>query len=142
MKTRLTFRDPKLEALRAIPAFASLPARRLDEVAPLLDELDVPAGRELMREGDRSREFLFIVEGSVRVMRDDATVAILGPGDVVGETGVLTGARRNATAYALTPLHVLVGTSRVMDAVREADVTVAATLDETVAARRLTPQAA
>ena len=67
VKTRLTFRDPKLEALRAIPAFSSLPARRLDEIAPLLDELDIPAGRELMREGDRSREFLFIVDGSVFV---------------------------------------------------------------------------
>lgn len=126
--------DPKIEALRSIAAFSSLAEDDLEFVASLLDEVDMEAGRELMHEGERAREFLFIVEGSVRVERDGETIALVGPGEVLGEMGVLTGDRRNATARAVTPLHVFVGPARVMDAIR-GDVAVAEILDRTVAER-------
>ncbi len=134
MSARHVDPDPKVEALRSIAAFASLPEPDLEFVASLLDEVDIDEGRELMHEGDRSREFLFIVEGSVRVERDGVTVGLVGPGEVLGETGVLTGHRRNATARAVTPLHAFVGPARVMDAIR-GDITVAQIIDRTIAER-------
>ena len=57
-----------------------------------------------MREGDYSYDVLAIEEGTARVDRDGEHVAELGPGDVVGEMGVLERAQRNATVVATSPM--------------------------------------
>lgn len=134
MSTRQVGPGPKVEALRSIAAFQSLALPDLEFVASLLDEVDIEAGRELMHEGERSREFLFVVEGSVEVSRDGVTIGLVGPGEVLGEMGVLSGDRRNATAVALTPLHAFVGPARMMQVIR-GEVAVAEILDRTIAER-------
>jgi CRP/FNR family transcriptional regulator, cyclic AMP receptor protein len=64
----------------------------------------VPAGKELVREGDYSYDVLAIEEGTARVERGRELVADLGPGDVVGEMGVLERSQRNATVVATSPM--------------------------------------
>ena len=90
--------------LKKIPVFADLSDEETRYVAQLAAEVSVEAGKELVREGDYSYDVLAIEEGTARVERDGETVAELGPGDVVGEMGVLERSQRNATVVATSPM--------------------------------------
>jgi CRP-like cAMP-binding protein len=90
--------------LKKIPVFADLDEESLRHVAQLAGELSVEAGKELVREGDYSYDVLAIEEGTARVERHGEHVAELGPGDVVGEMGVLERSQRNATVVATSPM--------------------------------------
>ena len=90
--------------LKKIPVFADLSEEEMRLVAQLAAEVSVEAGKELVREGDYSYDVLAIEEGTARVERDGQTVAELGPGDVVGEMGVLERSQRNATVVATSPM--------------------------------------
>lgn len=96
--------DLKVEALRKSPLFAGLSGRQLTQVARLTDDLEVPPGSVLCKEGAKGREFFVIIEGRAAVTRDDAEVATIGPGDFFGEVSLLEPVRRTATVTALTPL--------------------------------------
>jgi CRP/FNR family transcriptional regulator, cyclic AMP receptor protein len=90
--------------LRKIPVFSDLDDDELGHIAALAAEVSVPEGKELVREGDYSYDVLAIEEGTASVERDGAHVADLGPGDVVGEMGVLERAQRSATVRATSPM--------------------------------------
>jgi CRP/FNR family transcriptional regulator, cyclic AMP receptor protein len=90
--------------LKKIPVFADLSDEETRYVAQLAAEVSVEAGKELVREGDYSYDVLAIEEGTARVERDGQTVAELGPGDVLGEMGVLERSQRNATVVATSPM--------------------------------------
>lgn len=100
--------DQKLELLRGVPLFSRLAARDLEEIGRLADEVDVAAGRELMREGERGLEFYVIVDGSVRVERGGRLLRMLGSGDFLGEIALLDGGPRSATATTETASRLLV----------------------------------
>ena len=97
--------DP--ENLRAVPLFASMAEHDLKRIATFATEDSVPAGATLMREGDYSNEMLAIESGSATVIQDGRTVATLGPGDVVGERGVLTRDLRIASVVASSPMRLI-----------------------------------
>jgi CRP/FNR family cyclic AMP-dependent transcriptional regulator len=97
--------DP--ENLRAVPLFASMAEHDLKRIATFATEDSVPAGATLMREGDYSNDMLAIESGSASVIQDGRTVATLGPGDVVGERGVLTRDLRNASVVASSPMRLI-----------------------------------
>jgi CRP/FNR family transcriptional regulator, cyclic AMP receptor protein len=90
--------------LKKIPVFADLTEQELEHIAALAAEVSVPSGKELVREGDYSYDVLAIEEGTARVERDGDRLADLGPGDVVGEMGVLERSQRNATVIATSPM--------------------------------------
>jgi CRP-like cAMP-binding protein len=90
--------------LRRIPVFADLQEAEIEAIAALAAEVSVPDGKELVREGDYSYDLLAIEEGTARVERDGEHVDDVGPGDVVGEMGVLERAQRNATVVATSPM--------------------------------------
>jgi CRP-like cAMP-binding protein len=59
------------------------------------------------REGERGDELVVILHGEVEVRHDGALLAVLGPGDFVGEVALLDdSARRTATVVARTPVLV------------------------------------
>ncbi|CAN5746977.1 hypothetical protein BH23ACT5_BH23ACT5_18610 [soil metagenome] len=95
-------------SLKSLPLFASLSRKELALVARHADEIEIPAGRELVREGEVAREFFVIVSGTATVSKKGEAVAELGPGDFLGEIGLLETARRVATVTADTPMHLLV----------------------------------
>jgi cAMP-dependent protein kinase regulator len=99
----------ELSTVGSIPLFASVPRRRRWHVARLADEVLVPAGRELTRQGGYAQEFFVVVSGTADVMRDGEHVGALEPGDFFGEVGLL-GARweRTATVVATSPMRLLV----------------------------------
>lgn len=84
------------------------PTRKLSLSAPLLDAIDrsptitVDPGEVLFREGDAPDRIYFVLEGSLAITKHEGTIAVggAGPGDVVGEIGLLHGVPRTATATA------------------------------------------
>ena len=97
--------------LRSIPVFADLDDEEIGHIAALAAEVSVPEGKELVREGDYSYDVLAIEEGTARVERDGQFLDDVGPGDVVGEMGVLERSQRNATVIATSPMLLVTLTS-------------------------------
>ena len=97
--------DPK--NLKAIPAFSELTDEELHRIATFANEDSVSSGDELVREGDFSNEMIAIEDGTADVVRNGATVASLGPGDVIGEIGVLEKAQRNASVVATSSMRII-----------------------------------
>jgi len=100
--------DAKVDLLRRVPLFAGLSKRDLAQIASVADEVDFDAGKVLIREGERGREFFVIVDGEVEVRRGDEHVATMGAGDFFGEMALLTHTPRNATVTTTTALRALV----------------------------------
>jgi CRP/FNR family transcriptional regulator, cyclic AMP receptor protein len=93
--------------LKSIPLFEEVGDDELAQIAPFATEVAVEAGRELVREGDFSYEFMAIEEGEAEVTRGGEHVADLGPGDFFGEMGLLERTLRNATVTAKTPVRLV-----------------------------------
>lgn len=94
--------------LSKVPMFAGCSKKQLSTIASLTDEVDVEDGKELTRQDDTSHEAFVIVSGTATVKRNGRKVATLGPGDTVGELGLLDHGTRSATVVADGPLKVLV----------------------------------
>ena len=81
-------------------------AALLEPLSAFLEPLAFAAGAVLFREGDPTDSFYVIDEGEIRLevhsdeVDSEATLAFVGPGSLLGEIGVLTGASRSATAIA------------------------------------------
>ena len=99
----------ELSAVASIPLFADVPRRRHWHLARLADDVGVPAGAELTREGGYAREFFVVVSGTADVHRAGERVGALGPGDFFGEVGLLDPRwQRSATVVATSPMRLLV----------------------------------
>ena len=100
--------DVKITALKRAPLFADLSRKELAEVARLADELDVPAGGVLAREGEIGHEFFVVVDGEVEFTRNGRKLPVDGPVDFFGEVALIEHTERLATVKAKTPLRVFV----------------------------------
>jgi CRP/FNR family cyclic AMP-dependent transcriptional regulator len=109
-------RDEYLKHLASIPLFADCDKKELQEIGKLATEIEIPAGREFIKEGEFAQEMLVIVEGNATVTKGGQTIATLGPGDFVGELALLSHRPRNATVTSDTQLDILVIDSGAMDA--------------------------
>lgn len=90
--------------LKSISIFEDIADADLAQIATFAQEVSVEAGRQLVREGDFSYEFMAIEEGEAEVTREGAHLADLGPGDFFGEMGLLEKTLRNATVTSKTPM--------------------------------------
>jgi CRP-like cAMP-binding protein len=102
----------KVDLIGRVPLFAECSKAELGRVAAVADELSLGVGAVLMREGERGREFVVIVEGRARVDRGGEPVATLGAGDFAGEIALVANVPRTASVIAETPLRVLVLSDR------------------------------
>jgi CRP-like cAMP-binding protein len=109
-------RRSRIELLQSVWLFDGCSRRQLDRLATLAEPLDVPAGRRLTREGEPRREFLIIVDGKAEVTRRGQQLAILGPGDFIGETSLLDRQERVAIVVTLEPTTLLAMTAASFDA--------------------------
>jgi CRP/FNR family transcriptional regulator, cyclic AMP receptor protein len=95
------------ERLKKIDVFSEIPDDGLEQLAQRAGESEVEEGETIVRAGTWPYQLFAIEDGSAEVRRDGEAVAELGPGDVVGETGVLNRGLRNADVVATSPVRVV-----------------------------------
>jgi CRP-like cAMP-binding protein len=94
--------------LAGVAIFSDLTKGELEKVSRWTDEVSVPEGYQLAREGQFAHEFFIIEDGVAAVMAGGDRIAELGAGDFFGEIGLLETERRTATVVATTPMELIV----------------------------------
>ena len=117
---RLFAHDAKVDALRKAPLFEGLSKKELEELARLADDLEVPEGKVLTRQGDTGREFFVLMDGEVEVERDGQSLGRRGAGDFIGEIALIEDIPRTATVTAATSVRLFVLTGQSFRSVVEA----------------------
>jgi CRP/FNR family transcriptional regulator len=98
---------PRHAVLGVVPLFAEATVDDLAALADVATEVEFPAGRTLVRQGDTGNGLFIILDGSVRIVRDGETLNTLGPGEWFGELAVLDRGPRTATVIAETDTRCL-----------------------------------
>jgi CRP/FNR family cyclic AMP-dependent transcriptional regulator len=109
---RLFSQDTKVEALKRAPLFDGLSRKELTQLARVSEDMELPEGATLTKEGDIGHEFFVIVDGETQVKRKGRNLGTRGPGDFIGEIALVEQVRRTATVTAKTDLRVFVLTSK------------------------------
>jgi CRP/FNR family transcriptional regulator, cyclic AMP receptor protein len=104
--------DTKAEALGRTTLFSTLSKKDLSALARVTEDLEVPEGKLLCREGETGREFFVILDGEAEVTKNGNRIATLGPGDFFGEIALVEHRPRTATVAAKTDLRFFVLTSQ------------------------------
>jgi|SRR5680860_162672 len=105
-------KNTKVELIRSVPLFSGCSKRELAEIASMADELDFPEGKTLIKEGERGREFLVLIEGTVDVRRRGRKLPPLGRADCIGEIALVLDVPRTATVTTTSPVRALVLTDQ------------------------------
>jgi len=101
-------KDAKIDLIAKVPLFEGLAKRQLAQVASIADEIDLPQGKVLTREGERGREFFILLEGEAEVQRKGRKLATRRAGEFFGEIALVSNIPRVATVTATTSVHALV----------------------------------
>jgi CRP-like cAMP-binding protein len=105
-------KNAKIDLIKSVPLFSSCSKKELEAIASQADELTLPAGKTLTKQGDRGREFMVIVDGSAEVRKNGRKVNTLGSGDFLGEIALISGGPRTATVTTTSESDLLVLTDR------------------------------
>jgi CRP-like cAMP-binding protein len=109
---RLFTKDAKVDALKRVPLFEGLSKKELTEVASASEDIALQPGAVLVKEGGLAREFFVLIDGTVEVTRNGKKIDERSGGDFVGEMGLISHQKRNATVTAKTPVRCFILTSR------------------------------
>jgi CRP-like cAMP-binding protein len=104
--------DRKRELIKSVPIFSRCSKKELEALGSEFDEIDVPSGRTLTKQGEPGREFVVIVSGTAEVTKDGRRLNMLGAGDFLGEIALLSGGPRTATVTTVSDADLLVLSSR------------------------------
>ena len=96
-------RDQIVELVARTRLFAGVDPAGIQGIAARVTELDVPAERVIVRQGEIGTGFYVVVSGAVRVVRDGETLAELGPGAFFGELSVIDRQPRLAQVISSLP---------------------------------------
>lgn len=95
-----------VDRITGLPIFAGVPASRMEAIVGRLQRTAVATGTTIIRQGDPADRFYIIEAGRFEVTQRDAAgdssvLRSMGPDEVFGEIGLLTGRPRSATVTAL-----------------------------------------
>ena len=91
------------DVLAQVPLFAGLSRRQLKRIAEHADEVAFRPGEKIVEVDQPGGSFFVLLEGEVKAVRGQRTIARMGPGDFFGEISLLDGGPRTATVVAETP---------------------------------------
>jgi CRP-like cAMP-binding protein len=98
----------KVDLLKKVPLFEGCSKSDLARISRVADEIDVPEGKELIREGEVARQFFILTDGWAEVRRKGRKVNTMGPGDFFGEIGLVTDRLTSASVTTIEPSRALV----------------------------------
>jgi CRP/FNR family transcriptional regulator, cyclic AMP receptor protein len=100
--------EDQIEYLGNVPLFSSCSKKELKALQSLCDRVDVPAGKELVRQGTTGYECFVLLTGTADVAINGRFVTSLGPGAYFGELALLDKQPRSATVTASSASSLLV----------------------------------
>jgi CRP-like cAMP-binding protein len=96
----------KRKRLGGIELFKHCTPADLEALAAITEDQTLPVGYVLCDQGRVGRECYIVVSGEADVTINGRRVARIGPGETVGEMGLLDHLPRSATVTAKTPMQV------------------------------------
>jgi CRP-like cAMP-binding protein len=105
-------KNVKIELIKSAPLFSRCTKNELSALAAEADELILPEGTALTKQGERGREFIVIIEGSADVSKNGRTINRLHSGDFLGEIALISGAPRTATVTTTSQTRMLILSDR------------------------------
>ena len=105
-------KDTKVRLLSGVSLFSACSRGELGRIASLVEEVEIPTGKVLVREGDPGWEFFVVVEGRAKVTKRGREIASFDRGSFFGEMSLLDEGPRSATVTAETDMQLLVLDSR------------------------------
>lgn len=94
---------PRVERLRELDLLASATQAALEGLARAIDVVELPAGADVVREGEPADALWIIDAGEATVTVDGRFVRTMGPHTYFGEIGLLRGIPRTATVRTSRP---------------------------------------
>ncbi len=120
---------------QAVPLFASVSKKGIRGLVQAADEVDLAAGKVLVREGEWGRHLYVILRGTAEVTKEGKKIRELVPGDFFGEIAFITGAQRYATITARSDMRVMVLGPNQLEVIMEHEPALAKRMLETMAKR-------
>lgn len=98
--------------LKGVPLFKDLEPEDLEALGELMSETSLKRGDSLFREGDEGDRLYILTEGKVKLSHssDDGRenlIAVLGPGEIIGELSLFDLGARSSTVTAIAPTKLL-----------------------------------
>jgi CRP-like cAMP-binding protein len=100
--------DSKSDALGRVPLFAGSSRKELEFLVTRTDEVNVPAGKELITQGRPGDTFYLLLDGEASVQVDGRDRPPLRPGSFFGEISMLDRGPATATVVTTTPAKLMV----------------------------------
>lgn len=97
----------KVLFLKSIELFSQIPGEDLTQVALIAAEETCDAGEVIFAEGEAGDALYLVLDGRVRVQREEEVIAELGERECFGEMSILDSAPRPATATAIEDTSLL-----------------------------------
>ncbi len=114
--------DPKPKALGQVPLFAHCSRKELEFIASRGDEVAVPAGQTLTREGRPGDTFYVLLNGEAEVKINGRRRRVMKTGDFFGEISMLDRGLATATVSTLTDARMFVMShAQFRDAIKGSD---------------------
>jgi len=107
----MTTDDADRAILRRVPLFAELSEEDLTWITGGGEAVELAAGELLASEGEPGDALFVIVSGELQVVKrsrtTDVPIAVLGPGEIVGEMAIFEAQPRMASVRAASPARVI-----------------------------------
>ena len=87
--------------------FDSFTPREVARISAQGRRVNLPSGWSPIWEDTPADKAYILLEGTVSVRRDGAEIAVLGPGDIVGDTAIVGHKLRTATVVSTSPLQAI-----------------------------------
>ena len=98
----------KYDEIKTSPLFAGIPDKVIKKIAAIPTAQEIATGTVIVKENDPGDSMFIIISGNVDVLKGEKNLklASLGSGVFLGEGACVSGAPRNATLVATSPVKV------------------------------------